>query len=401
VKKKPEPGPPAHDIIRLIHPANMTAQRLYAIIKYIEALDQKLGIQTTLDTIRETLSNLVSSPGQPTHQNTLAGALSTLSSSVATMATSITPSQAALIHEIGGGEYFHPTIADKIRDVIERNAMTPSVAKDFVQEFTTKRATFLATIKSVRQGLEKLGIQESDLPPGSADASFLIPRELFDNELGQFAKELKFITRLVGHFTEAQTGKMEPVKLEQLSSSVPLVAIMADLGALSLLGTVVKQFLEAWQKFEEIREVRARLAKIGFKGTALKELDEQISTKVTEVIEESTTLVMAKYPGEAPRRRELENAIRKDTATLFSQIERGLTVEFRAEPKPDAEPEAKKNLEQIVSIAKVLQFPKPTNEPLLLGSGEIPDDGDEGNGNVVIAKQTKKTTSTTTEKKGI
>jgi hypothetical protein len=381
----------------------MTSQRLYGIVKYLDSLDQKLALQTTLEAIKDTLTSLVSSPGQPSAQTTLANSLATLTTAVASMAASITPSQAELIREIGGADFFDPKMAEKIHSSIQTNAMTPSVAQAFVQEFATKRATFLTTIRAARQALEKLGITESDLKPGNADASFLIPRVIFDSELGLFAKELKFITRLVQHFTEAQTGTVEPVKLEQLSSSTPVVSIIANLGALGLLATVIKQFLDAWLKFEEIREVRARVAKLGFDGPALKQFDDQITTTIEEVIEKSTELVMANYPGNAQRRNELANAVRKDTAHLFSQIERGLTVEFRAETKADAEPETKKKLDQIASVGKVLQFPKPKDEPLLLGTGEIPEDTEEENGSLEILKHTTKTTTTkktTTEKKG-
>jgi hypothetical protein len=382
---------------------NMTSQRLYGIVKYLDSLDQKLALQTTLEAIRDTLTSLVSSPGQPTAQTTLANSLATLTTAVANMAAAITPSQAELIREIGGADFFDPTMAEKIQSSIQTHAMTPSVAQAFVQEFATKRATFLTTIKAARQALEKLGVTDSDLKPGSADASFLIPKEIFDGDLGLFARELKFITRLVQHFTEAQTGNTEPVLLEQLSSSTPVVSIAANLAALGLLATVIKQFLEAWLKFEEVREVRARLAKMGFKGKALEELDEQVATSISEVIEQSTELVIRNYPGTPQRKNELANAIRKDTGHLFSQIERGLTVEFRAAAQAEAEPEKKTQLDQIASVAKVLQFPKITNEPLMLGTGEIPEDTEEENGSVEILKHSTKTITTkktTTEKKG-
>lgn len=380
----------------------MTSQRLYGIVKYLDSLDQKLALQTTLETIRDTLASLVSSPGQPAAQTTLAAALATFSKGVANMGASITPSQEELIREIGGADFFDPTMAEKIQTSIQTNAMTPSVAQTFVQEFATKRATFLATIRGAKQAFEKLGIKEVDLKPGNADASFLIPKEIFDSELGLFARELKFITRLVEHFTEAQTGNIEPVILEQLSSSTPAVSIVANLAALGLLATVIKQFLEAWLKFEEIREVRAKVAKLGFTGPALKQFDDQITTSIEEVIEKSTELVIANYPGTPQRKNELANAIRKDTGHLFSQIERGLTVEFRAEPKADAEPDQKAKLEQIANVGKVLQFPKVKDEPLLLGTGAIPEDTEEENGSVQVLKENTKTTTkkTITEKKG-
>jgi hypothetical protein len=274
----------------------MTAQRLYGILKLIESLDQKLGLQTTLDAIKSALDNLVNSPAQPQYQTNLATSLGSLTSAVTTMAAEISPSDATVIREIGGADYFDPALATKIMNSIQTNAMTPSVARDLVTDITAKRAAFLTTVKAARQSLEKLAITESDLKPGTADVAFLIPRNIFDNELGSFAKELKFIGRLIQDLTEAQTGKAEPVLLEQLSSSIPTVALMANLAALSLLGTVINKFLDAWIKTERIRKARAELDDMGIKGEALKELDDRITTTVEEVIEESTELILASIP---------------------------------------------------------------------------------------------------------
>jgi hypothetical protein len=379
----------------------VTSQRLYGILKLVDSLDKDLGLQTTLEAIKENLNNLVSSPAQPTYQSQLATALDTFTKAVLKMAEAISPSNAAIIHEIGGSAYFDPLMADNVTHSVQTNAMTPSVARDFVQDLATKRATFLATVKSARQALEKLLITDAALAPGTADVTFLIPRDIFDNELGSFAKELKFITRLLQHYTEAQTATTEPITLEQLSSSIPAIALVANLAALSILGTVINKFLGAWLKFEEIRELRMKLAKLGLKGTALKELDETIAINVTEVIEESTALVIANYPGNsADRKNELSNAIKADTRRLFAQIEHGLTVEFRAEPKP-GDGGDQKRLEEIANVAKVLKFPKivAANDPLLLGKGEIIEDASEiedDDGSVRVLKQSKTTTKTTT-----
>jgi hypothetical protein len=367
----------------------MTSQRLYGILKLVDSLDQKLGLQTHLEAIRDALSQLVNSPAQPNLQSALASALSAFGGAVVKMAESLNPSQVAAIAEMGGTEFFDPGLAEKVITSIQTNAMTPSVARGFVQDVATRRAAFLATVRSARQALEELGITESDLKPGAADVAFLIPREIFDNELGPFAKELAFISRLVQDFTEPQTGKADPVILEQLSSSVPTVALIAALPALNMLGIVINKFLDAWKKIEEIRQMRAKLAEMGLTGkAALQELTDEITTTVDTVVEESTVLVMAEYKG---NRGDLENAIRSDVRRLFGQIERGLAVEFRAEPYPDADGQDQRELQQIATVAKVLQFPKIAHEPLLLESKEVLEDATDGNGQVI--KHTKKTTT--------
>jgi hypothetical protein len=374
----------------------MTAQKLLGILKLIEAYDSKFGLQKNLETIKDALSNLASSPGQPQHQNTLATALAAFVAGCESLRTSRTPSQAAAIGEIGGAEFFDPAMAEKVTTSVEKNAMTPTVARDFVQDFATRRSTFLSTVRGARESLEKLGIKESALVAGSADVAFLIPRDIFNNDLGAFAKELNFISRLIQDFTEAQTGRAQPVELEQLSSSIPTVTLLANAGVISLVGMVVNKFLEAWEKIERIRKIRAELSEMGMKHATYDELTDQITTTISEVVEQSTEIVIGKYQGAPERKNELSNAIRQDTQRLFGQIERGLTVEFRAEPKASADPEDQKALEEIVNIAKQLKFPAVASEPLLLGTGEIIE------GEIKVLKRTKKTTTqkTSTSKKG-
>ena len=122
---------------------------------------------------------------------------------------------------------------------------------------------------------------------------------MFDNHLGPFAKELKFIADLIQNITEGVTGQAKPVELEELSSSVPTVALAgAGLAAIATLATIVGKFLEAWERILKIRNLRTELTEIGIKKTAVAELTEQITTTVDEVIEESTTIVLVQYSGD-------------------------------------------------------------------------------------------------------
>ena len=291
---------------------------------------------------------------------------------------------------MGGEEFFDPSIWEKVKDAVQKNAMTPAVARDFVQELASTRSNFLDTVREAAKGLKGLNVQESKLDEGSADLAFLIPRSIFSNRLGPFAKELNFINRLLEHFGEAITGQAEAPELDQLSSSIPTIVVTAAVPVIGVLGKVVKEFLDAWERIEKIRKLRADIVDMGLKGKAVEEFTEQITTTVDEVVETSTKLVLAHYPGDDGRRRELENAVRQDTRRLFGQIERGLTVEFRANPKEEGEGENQKTLQDIDQLGAAMKFPQVAREPMLLGNGEIL----EGE-----LKTTTHTKRTTTEKK--
>ena len=62
--------------------ARMTSEKLYEILKFLDALDSKLGLQSSLESIGSALANLASAPAQPQHQNSLASALASFESAV-------------------------------------------------------------------------------------------------------------------------------------------------------------------------------------------------------------------------------------------------------------------------------------------------------------------------------
>jgi hypothetical protein len=382
-------------MVKLVPP--MTLEKFYETLDFMAGADQELSIQTGLENIASTLSNLVGSPANAQHQSTLASGIVSFTESIQKLRSELTPTLSGAIAELGGKEFFDPEMAEKVKESIAMNAMTPSVARDFVQALVNRRTQFLTTVKETLKGLKSLKVSASELAPGTADLAFLIPRDLFDNKLGTFAKELNFIDRLVGDFSEALTGEKQAPELEQLSSSIPTVAIMAAVPVIAALADLVNKFLKAWEKIEKIRKIRAELTDMGMKGPATDQLEAQITTTVEEVIEESTKTVFASHNGDGGRRKELENAIRQDTRRLLGQIERGLTIQFRAEPGKTSSEEDAKALEAVNKISKVIEFPAVKHAPMLLSPGEIIEGEIAG---TVTTVSKKKTTTTTTRQSG-
>lgn len=373
----------------------MTANKLYAILKFVDTLDGQLRLQSGLEGILQNLESLVQSPAQPQLQSALASALKTFEQAAEKLRDSITPSISGAIADMGGGEFFDPEIADKVKSSISQNAMTPSVARDFVQDLALRRTTFLQTVKGMLQGLERLNIKQSQLAPGQADVSFMIPRDLFENDVAALAKEMIFISRLIQDLSEGVTGTQEKAQLESLSSSIPTISVEASATVLNVIAKIVNLFLDTWEKIKKIRKIRDDLAEVGIKGTASEELNEQVNTTVEEIIEQSTELVLVGYKGDGGRKNELRNAVSTDVRRLFGQIERGLTVEFRAEPKSGDDEEQSQALNSIIETSRDMKFPPPAKEPLLLVEAEIL----EGELHKRMYKKTTTTTTKTTTKK--
>lgn len=334
-------------------------------------MDKKLKLQKNLEAVRDALNNLVASPAQPQHQATLAQAKEGFTEAVKGLENSITPSQSSAIAAVGGTEFFDPLMAEKVNESISTNAMTPSVVRDFVKDLASRREAFLSTVEVTLNGLGNLGISGDGIDPGAADMAFSIPRDLFDNQLGAFTKELVFVSRMIAHFAEAANSDAESIKLETLSSSTPTVVIAASVGVILTIGKTVNNFLTAWEKIERIRKVRAEITDLGMKGKALDEFTDQINQTIKKVVVESTQAALANYKVDSGRKNELETALHQDIRRLYGQIERGLTIQFRGEPSKEANATDNKALEAVNRMSLEMHFPELVGQPMLLTPGEV------------------------------
>lgn len=371
----------------------MNVERFRAMLDLMTDLNRTLKIQTSVDQIRDSLANITGSPAQPSFQTALATALESLTEASEKLGKQVTPEQFALINELGGSSYFDPNLAKNLKAEIAANAMTPSIPRDSVQTYSTKRAEYVKTIENTLAGLRDLGIEGEELQAGTADVSFAIPYEIFDSELGRFAKELIFLDRLMKDFGEALSGGSETIHLESLSSSTPTVTITAGIKMISALADLVSKFLTVWEKVQKYRDARQNLTELGLSGKALEEITDQITTTIEEVVEESVELTLSGFNGDTARKNELRNALVQDTRRLFGQIERGLTVQFRAKQDGSVDDENAAALKTIQEAGQGLTFPAMQSEPMLLANGSVVE------GEVPVFTYVKKTTSKKTTRR--
>lgn len=351
----------------------MTIEQFYETLQFLRDLENGLEIETNLEEVRDALNSLVSSPAHPQHQSALASALETFSDAVSGLKGAVTPSQSSAIAAIGGIEFFNPDLYESVKAAIATNAMTPSVARDFVKDLASRRAEFLETVATTLKGLDDLGVRGDHLQAGTADMAFRIPRDLFSGRLGLFAKELIFINRLIEHIAEAVNADAEAIKLETLSSSTPTVVVTTCGAVILSLGKAVEFFLASWEKVEKIRKLRAEIAELGMKGKAFDEFSDEIKRTVKEVVERSTRMILENFKSETPRKNELEGGLKQDLHRLYGQIERGLTIQFRAEPPQDGNAPEVSELEAVKRMGHEMQFPTIDEKPMLLSAGDVLD----------------------------
>lgn len=351
----------------------MNASRLREILELLKESERKYEIQNVLSEVNAHLNNLVGAPQEPEHQKNFAETLERLRLSMSNMVATFEPAQIELFAEIGADKYFSSDIPGGISQSVQDNPITPAVARDHVAQLLTDRATYLSEINQLRENLEKIGIAVSDLEEGTAEIGFLIPRELFQDQLDQFIKRLGVINKIIREFSETATGSAQEIKVRQISSSDPLLFFGLDPITISMIGGAITWALHTWKQVEEIRDVRERSSKIlTFKEADLKFFDDKIKTTIAAEIGTKAKELqrLAKDKDSRPSEERLTH-ITWALETLLALVERGLKVEIRSLPPPPPEgaedPEAAipPEFKELNETIPRLVFPKVVGSPVL------------------------------------
>ena len=208
--------------------------------------------------------------------------------------------------------------------------------------------------------------------------TFVIPRTIFEGQLGPLAKELGFVNRLLRHVSEAVTGRPEQIEVAQLSSTTPMFVFLASLPVVYAVGQIVNIYLDCAKKGFELRDliIRARGAKAD--AVVTDALTKQIEDTEAKAIED-TIRALHEQGAEVERGQEVGNGLRLDLRRLYELIDHGLTIEIRAaepEPAEGEDPASQFQYAEVKRMGKILQFPQIAGTPIHQLSPPPPDDGD-------------------------
>jgi hypothetical protein len=257
--------------------------------------------------------------------------------------------------------------------------MTPSVARDYVNEYCARRTGFLTSTNSLVGLLAPMMEQNVVENKFSLTyAVFTIPRELFKNHLDELSSELKYVYLLIQHIDRALTGKVQSVEVRNLASSVPSIEIITGVQTLCALAEVTFSFLDVWEKIKKYRHIREECEEAGLVDKTIEDsVKNLIREEVDNAINASTKKLMSSSKG-GPEDKELETGIRKVIHKLYGQIERGLIVEIKTSDETQIKDEGKKKeIIALKSLSIKLQFPKAERSPMLLADGEVIGDKSE------------------------
>lgn len=363
----------------------MNAERLHALCRVLKKEMDGQETARWLKSITQSLAHVAAQPN-PQSQNELGNSLKQLYSHVeSSPSDSFSPAWKQALDDIGGTDLVGGKLADKVRCILERNGITPSLACDELEELSKSLEEFKTAVDNVVSGLERLGIGAEELAPGECELGVLIPRQAVHASMDEFGQELQDLDLIFGTFSEVASGKRETFEIKTISSSDLMVFLAATPPVAACIAHAAEKVINVYKSLLEIKKLKGELEKQGLAEDEMKGITDHATSMMDKGIEKLTIEVVEEYYQEKDggRKNELKNAVRIALNRLANRIDKGFNIEVRAEPLAEDEDEegqqeevgeAREHVERVIAAAQTLRFMKPEGGRLL----ELPEKPSRG-----------------------
>jgi hypothetical protein len=348
----------------------MNAERLRGIVDFLLGVEEKEHFQDKLNNLRSATDALVGNPADQNAQRNAATALGELETAVNSFYDALSPAQQKNITEAKAGEYFSRAMAAELSSTFAKSGMTPAVVQQQIQKLIQNRQEYLDLLRTTQSNLDLLGIRENVLVPGEVEIGFVIPRELFGDNLGDLQDELKTLNSIIRTFYEISNITPEPVVVRQVSTSDFVIFLEIAVPVLLLMGKIITWCIETIKSTLEIRNIVNSAKAASLDPTLIESLEKQVEKKIETEVASKVKEMLTAYQGDPHRKTHLEGRLERSLDQLLERVANGVTVEIRMLPPAakdgDVDPKVAAQYDELAAIAKSLDFPQiPPGQPLL------------------------------------
>jgi hypothetical protein len=353
----------------------MNADLLKELVEKLWTKDAMYGVQSKLDKLVQSFEGLVGNPTDANSQQDYITKLTQFSAALKNEDSSFPPHIKDSIRELGGERWFSHSLVEELQSIVQRNAVTSSVALGEIQEISNSRGQYITNLKVLSNSLEVVGVETYEVSHSRAEVGFEIPRTIFDNDFQSFQREMRQLYVIVKTFQKAADEATDPIKLATLSSTDPLVLLAVGLLTLREIAKAVTWSLDTIQRIDQIRQARAATAQIP--SIKEKELEKFFGPQIEAVLQEAIKTHKAEVLGapRAQKHRELGSELESALKMLLTRVERGVRVELRfIDPPPapendedadDPYAEIRGVVADLKSLQQTMQFSKIEHDPIL------------------------------------
>lgn len=289
----------------------MNAERLHVIARAIRDEMTKLNLVENLEQIRDSLQRSINQPQQQAaFQETISQKLAEIYKSLENAPSNkFSPAWRQILGEINAEDLLGQQLAARLRNIFERNQITPATALKEIQELHQQVSQLKSAVEQICSAFRTIKIPAEDLEPGECELGVLVPRVAVDNRLREFADELDEIHFILSIFQEVVTGKREDFEIRTISSSDLSVYLEIMPPVAACIAIALDRLIETYKKILEIRKLHSELKKQEVPEDALKGIEQHANQAMEAGIDTLIPDILDTYSkAKDERRNELANA---------------------------------------------------------------------------------------------
>lgn len=364
----------------------MNTTKLHIIARDLLAELKRVGAVSLIQQSIQSLQQQISQPQQPTHQQQLSAHLTNLYNKLeSSPVEDYSPAWRDAMIELRVEDEFGSKLETKIKDIFERNQITPQSALEELTKIHEEISGTESNLTGLVDGLEYFGVGEDELTENECEVGVIVPRSYVQDNLKSFGSELVEIEKTLLVFSELATGQREPLKIRQISSSELSVFLqyLPEVGA--CVAIAVERIVALYKQLLEIKKLKKDLVAQEVPEEQLIGIDTHAASIVSPALDKLATELIEKYGDhlDQSRQNEVSIEVRHSLNKLANRIDRGFNIELRVSPIKEEEAEeidenedpspTKQAIKQIIESGSKINHLQQTGEPVLF----LPENNEE------------------------
>ncbi len=313
----------------------MNAERLHMVARAVADELASFDLVDLVGRLRSSLEALANNPSDAGAQQQVSGARNQLAGLAGAPSNTWPPTDRQILDELGISDILGERLLGRIEDILGRNEITPSVARDEIAPIHDRLTEVAHGLSQLLDGLAFFGISQDDLAD-EFEVGVAIPRGAVKNKLPELGEELVELQRILAPFEELAGEGRPDFEVRAIASSDFSVFLLAAPGIVLVLAQALNAIVDTYQKILDIKRVRTEMANL-VPEDKLSEIDAHANSVMAEKLAELADELVASSGLDDGRKNELRVEVKWSLNRIANRIDGGYSIDIRA-PEPPEEP---------------------------------------------------------------
>lgn len=237
-----------------------------------------------------------------------------------------------VVVDTGGEQYFGSGLERSLRDLFEKQSMTPSELLVSLQTFRKNLGRYVSSIKTISKELSELEVEFVELEQEQFEFGAMFPKELVGNSIENIQVEMEHLNRLFKALNEMMGKGAESPIVRNISSSWWQFFLELDAQQIAAITFAIERIVALYKSNLEIQKIKQDVEKNNLGQDIVTMLNNKIDEALKIGMEEISKEVRDKFQknADAGRCNELEIQLRMELFHIAKRINQGAAYEVRA-----------------------------------------------------------------------